>query len=324
MLPRALSEDACSLAPDVERLAVTAEIELGPGGKPRAASFYRSRIRSRRAPRLRPARPCLRRARERPRGRGRAAGGGARGGGVAGRAARRDQPRRRVERARVPLRRGRQRRRRPLGRADRVAPPDRAPDDPRQRTGRPAARAQAGAGGLPGARPARPGRGSSAWSSSCTALGVPTPPLRQGLAPRRGGRGRGRGEPAGGRGGGAARARPRGVYIARAPFPDAGLLQRPQQRPRRSRQPRLLPLHLADPALSRPARPPGAAGDAGGGGGGAAGGRGARGGLALQRARARVGADRARRRRHLRRLPARARAAPSAARRPSSRARSRG
>jgi ribonuclease R len=47
MLPRALSEDACSLAPEVERLAVTAEIELSPSGKPRAASFYRSRIRSR-------------------------------------------------------------------------------------------------------------------------------------------------------------------------------------------------------------------------------------------------------------------------------------
>jgi ribonuclease R len=46
MLPRALSEEACSLAPGVERLAVTAEIELGPNGSPRAASFYRSRIRS--------------------------------------------------------------------------------------------------------------------------------------------------------------------------------------------------------------------------------------------------------------------------------------
>ncbi|HEY0390519.1 MAG TPA: RNB domain-containing ribonuclease [Solirubrobacterales bacterium] len=46
MLPRALSEDACSLAPGVERLAVTAEIELDPGGRPRASSFYRSRIRS--------------------------------------------------------------------------------------------------------------------------------------------------------------------------------------------------------------------------------------------------------------------------------------
>ena len=46
MLPRALSEEACSLAPGVERLAVTAEIELGPAGVPRGASFYRSRIRS--------------------------------------------------------------------------------------------------------------------------------------------------------------------------------------------------------------------------------------------------------------------------------------
>jgi ribonuclease R len=46
MLPRALSEEACSLAPRVERLAVTAEIELGPTGKPAGAAFYRSRIRS--------------------------------------------------------------------------------------------------------------------------------------------------------------------------------------------------------------------------------------------------------------------------------------
>ena len=46
MLPHALSSDACSLAPGVERLAVTAEIELGPGAEPRRARFYRSRIRS--------------------------------------------------------------------------------------------------------------------------------------------------------------------------------------------------------------------------------------------------------------------------------------
>jgi ribonuclease R len=46
MLPRALSEDACSLAPGVERLAVTAEIELGADGAAASASFYRSRIRS--------------------------------------------------------------------------------------------------------------------------------------------------------------------------------------------------------------------------------------------------------------------------------------
>jgi ribonuclease R len=46
MLPHALSEGACSLAPGVERLAVTTEIDLGPDGTPRAASFFRSRIRS--------------------------------------------------------------------------------------------------------------------------------------------------------------------------------------------------------------------------------------------------------------------------------------
>ena len=46
MLPHALSSDACSLTPGVERLAVTAEIELGPGAKVRGTRFYRSRIRS--------------------------------------------------------------------------------------------------------------------------------------------------------------------------------------------------------------------------------------------------------------------------------------
>jgi ribonuclease R len=44
MLPKALSADACSLAPGVERLAVTTEVELGPGGEARSARFYRSRI----------------------------------------------------------------------------------------------------------------------------------------------------------------------------------------------------------------------------------------------------------------------------------------
>jgi ribonuclease R len=46
MLPHALSSDACSLSPGVERLAVTVEVELGPGAEPRSARFYRSRIRS--------------------------------------------------------------------------------------------------------------------------------------------------------------------------------------------------------------------------------------------------------------------------------------
>jgi ribonuclease R len=46
MLPHALSSEACSLAPGVERLAVTTEVELGPKMEPRRARFYRSRIRS--------------------------------------------------------------------------------------------------------------------------------------------------------------------------------------------------------------------------------------------------------------------------------------
>jgi ribonuclease R len=46
MLPRALSDDACSLSPGVERLAVTAEILLGGDGEPRSSAFYRSAIRS--------------------------------------------------------------------------------------------------------------------------------------------------------------------------------------------------------------------------------------------------------------------------------------
>jgi ribonuclease R len=46
MLPHALSSDVCSLIPDVERLAVSTEIELGSGGEVRSATFYRSRIRS--------------------------------------------------------------------------------------------------------------------------------------------------------------------------------------------------------------------------------------------------------------------------------------
>jgi ribonuclease R len=46
MLPRALSDEACSLVPGVDRLAVTAEILLDAAGAPRSASFYRSHIRS--------------------------------------------------------------------------------------------------------------------------------------------------------------------------------------------------------------------------------------------------------------------------------------
>jgi ribonuclease R len=46
MLPHTLSSDACSLAPDVDRLAVTSEIELSESGEALSARFYRSLIRS--------------------------------------------------------------------------------------------------------------------------------------------------------------------------------------------------------------------------------------------------------------------------------------
>jgi ribonuclease R len=46
MLPHSLSSGACSLSPGVERLAVTAEIELDAATRPTRTRFYRSRIRS--------------------------------------------------------------------------------------------------------------------------------------------------------------------------------------------------------------------------------------------------------------------------------------
>jgi ribonuclease R len=46
MLPAALSDEACSLAPGTERLAVSAEIALGAGGEVRSARFERTLIRS--------------------------------------------------------------------------------------------------------------------------------------------------------------------------------------------------------------------------------------------------------------------------------------
>jgi ribonuclease R len=46
MLPHRLSSDACSPSPDVDRLAVTSEIDLSESGEPLSARFYRSLIRS--------------------------------------------------------------------------------------------------------------------------------------------------------------------------------------------------------------------------------------------------------------------------------------
>jgi ribonuclease R len=46
MLPRALSNEACSLVPGVPRRTVTVEVSLTPRAQVRSASFYRSTIRS--------------------------------------------------------------------------------------------------------------------------------------------------------------------------------------------------------------------------------------------------------------------------------------
>ena len=139
-------------------------------------------------------------------------------------------------------------------------------------------------------------------------LGVPTPAGSQGTPHAPAGRRSGR------RGLAARRAvgwRPRGARAPGADEPgasllEAGLLRPAQPRPRRPSARQLLPLHLADPALSRPDLPPRAA---------VRGERatsrrrrrlGRRGGALVLGARARGDDDRARRRRHRPLLPARA------------------
>ena len=198
MLPRALSDDACSLAPGVERLAVTMEVRLSAAGEPRDASFYRSVIRSdarldydqldrvfagaepRSAPGRRPARPRPARSRV---ARGPAARILARGGELG---------------AGVRVRLRRRGRGRPLGPADGGAPADRAPDDPRQRAGGRAAGAAQGADPVPGSRAARPAPGRAPRRAARGArdpdAAVAGPAL---AAAGRGGRGGG--EPAGDR-----------------------------------------------------------------------------------------------------------------------------
>ncbi len=323
MLPHALSSEACSLAPGVERLAVTAEIELGPGAEPRSARFYRSRIRSdarldydqldaifagRATPPAEVAEP-LEAARAVAAALGEQRGAtslevesaepefrfDAAGNVVGAHRVAQTEAHRLIERLMI-LTNEQVAQRLQRQRVPAIYRVHAQPD------------------------PTRIER----LVEQLAALGIPTPPLGQGLSAQRGGPDRRRGQPAGRPRGRAARTRPRGVYIARAPLTETSRLQRAQQRPRRPRQRRLHALHLADPPLPRPGRAPGAAGGAGGGGGGAAPGRGPRRRRRLLRPRARVGQDRAR---------APTTSAPptcsnassaSAAPTPSSRARSRG
>ena len=140
------------------------------------------------------------------------------------------------------------------------------------------------------------------------ALDIPITPGSQAHLPEPGGQDRGRGEPGVREGGQEARERPRGVYIARAAVAEAGPLHRPEPRPRGAGQPRVRPLHLPDPPLPGPGRPPRAALRRGGRGGPTARRGARRGGHPLLRARARGVEARASRRRRLRGVPAPARA----------------
>lgn len=59
MLPHALSSGACSLREGEDRLAVTVEMDVAPGGRIRSSRFYRSLIRSRRRLTYEEAQGCL-------------------------------------------------------------------------------------------------------------------------------------------------------------------------------------------------------------------------------------------------------------------------
>ena len=307
MLPEALSNDACSLRPGVERLA----------GHRRARAARRARRVKvgvlplddplRRAPGLRPRRSHLRRRRGRGGAVGAAAGRGARGGGRAPGAPR--EPRRagrRVGRARVRLRPPRPPRRGGGDGPDRVAPAHRAPDDRRQRGGRHAAVRALDPGALPRPRAARAAIGAAAGRAARVAgrrdaAGARAAGALAGGRHRRAVRGAGRPARA------PHRPRPPGAHDARAALAQAGPLLAREPRSRRPAVDALLPLHLAHPPLPRPRLPPGAAQRRGRRGGRAARRHARRGGRVDVGARARRDGHRARRRRRRSLLPARAR-----------------
>ena len=87
-----------------------------------------------------------------------------------------------------------------------------------------------------------------------TDLGVPTPPVPEAAVAATGGDARGRDVEARRAVHRAVRPRARGVPGARAAGAQAGALRPEEPRPLRPGQRRLLPLHLADPPLSRPDR----------------------------------------------------------------------
>ena len=163
MLPEALSNDACSLVPHQDRLAVTVELDFD-GAEVVRSAFHRSLIRSDARldyPQVDRVFAGTERA-EAPWATPLAAARevAAALGGPARRARR---ARRRVGRAGVRLLARGARHRPGADRADGVAPADRAPDDRRERGGRDAAGDAQAARALP--RPRAAGAGS-AWSTS--------------------------------------------------------------------------------------------------------------------------------------------------------------
>ena len=259
MLPEALSNDACSLVPGRERLAVTVELELR-GAEVARAAFYRSVIRSderldyERVDRIfaggepaeEPWAAPLAAAREAAAALQRGARAERRAGG-------------RLRGARVRLRRGRATSARSAARADRVPSPDRAPDDRRQRGRR---RAAAAARRVPclyrvHERP-EPER-IERLAEQLASLEVPTPALPERMSASQaaelvGAISRRVDEHVR-----AHRSGPDRAELARAALAQAGLLLAQEPRPRRPALGQLLPLHLADPPLPRPRLPPRAA-----------------------------------------------------------------
>ena len=253
MLPGQLSNNACSLVPGVDRATVTVEMVVREQSVQRAA-FYRSVIRSderlelrrrsigsstgARRPRRRGETRSRRRERRPPRSRhaGRRA---------AALVVESEEPSFAFDRAR-------ERRRRRAGGADGVAPADRAPDDRRQRAGRGAARGAPRADAVPRARAARRAGGGAADRAACVARRADAAGAAR-AHDATAGRRRGRGGLAARRRVGAAhggRGR-RALVEPGAALAQAGLLRPPEPRPRRAPVPALLPLHLADPPLSR-------------------------------------------------------------------------